>query len=665
MLRRYVCLLGIVSVCLAITASPARAQELAVIDSLIAPDTTMGPIPINEIASEAVNASTTLWSISQDSRPSGLIDVIESEWDARRPEIERLVSETEASLAQKTDPDWLAELDRRWSRGETILAGWLSSLASESATLTEDLIELTSMQRRWKQTQEIAVESDLPESVLANVDSVIFEIDRLTPLIQERLNNNLELESRLSHERQVAIRTRDLINEQTAHELAGYVIRERAPLSDLLGLDESVDRTRDDRSYTRLYYRSIRDYLSNVTEYLWIHFGLIILLTWLTILLHRRIDHWNEAEPDVPIDIELFERPFSAALLVALLMTELIYPHASVFFVGVALILSIWPAYRLLEVIIPIELKTVLRAFIAFLVVILVSRFLVVEHTTVGRLVHFVLTVAAIGFLAWILRNKETVAFLKSSGEGRKVLTGLHLSFIILLIALASSLIGYGPLSRHLTISTVYSAYFVLLIFIGSLVLRAIILGLLKSPFAHRSRVIQNHFPEVARRTNRLISILAFLGGVLAVLDTFGVYRLVIDSVVDTLTAPIKVGEAEISIGGILLFAVVFWIALLIAKLIRFILEEELLKRVRMGRGKPQAISGTIYYVFITLGFVFALSATGMPMDRLTVLAGAFGVGLGFGLQDVVNNFVSGLILLYESPIQVGDTIEFGTHMGS
>jgi len=69
-------------------------------------------------------------------------------------------------------------------------------------------------------------------------------------------------------------------------------------------------------------------------------------------------------------------------------------------------------------------------------------------------------------------------------------------------------------------------------------------------------------------------------------------------------------------------------------------------------------------YTLVTLGVVLAVSAAGIPVTSLTVVLGAFGVGIGFGLQNIFNNLVSGLILLFERPIQIGDTIEFGTLMG-
>ncbi|MGH7896089.1 MAG: mechanosensitive ion channel family protein, partial [Candidatus Binatia bacterium] len=90
------------------------------------------------------------------------------------------------------------------------------------------------------------------------------------------------------------------------------------------------------------------------------------------------------------------------------------------------------------------------------------------------------------------------------------------------------------------------------------------------------------------------------------------------------------------------------------------VLDTEVFPRLRMPPGVPFALTTFTRYAVIFAGFVIALGLIGFSIDRVTILLGALGVGLGFGLQNVVNNFVSGLILLLERPIRLGDVIEFG-----
>ena len=90
-----------------------------------------------------------------------------------------------------------------------------------------------------------------------------------------------------------------------------------------------------------------------------------------------------------------------------------------------------------------------------------------------------------------------------------------------------------------------------------------------------------------------------------------------------------------------------------------------MLKGVKLKKGLPYTIALMVKYTLVTIGIFIAVSAAGIPTNSFTVILGAFGVGIGFGLQNIFNNLVSGLILLFERPIQIGDTIEVGTLMGN
>ena len=105
-------------------------------------------------------------------------------------------------------------------------------------------------------------------------------------------------------------------------------------------------------------------------------------------------------------------------------------------------------------------------------------------------------------------------------------------------------------------------------------------------------------------------------------------------------------GFVSVSLGDVLALIVTIWAAFLVSRFVRFALEEDLYPRLPMGRGLPYAISSLLHYLILLLGFTVAIGAFGLDLNRLTVLTGAFGVGVGFGLQTIVNNFVSGVILL-------------------
>jgi small-conductance mechanosensitive channel len=97
---------------------------------------------------------------------------------------------------------------------------------------------------------------------------------------------------------------------------------------------------------------------------------------------------------------------------------------------------------------------------------------------------------------------------------------------------------------------------------------------------------------------------------------------------------------------------------------LRLLLDVELLPRLRLDHGVSFAVSAVIRYCLITAGLLLAMAAMGIDLTKVTLLAGAIGVGVGLGLQGFVNNFVSGVILFIERPITAGDTVQIGDSSG-
>lgn len=127
----------------------------------------------------------------------------------------------------------------------------------------------------------------------------------------------------------------------------------------------------------------------------------------------------------------------------------------------------------------------------------------------------------------------------------------------------------------------------------------------------------------------------------------------------DWLVYPIiQLGDSHLTVKMVLKF--VIWItAILVLNIaLQRVVVRRLLKRTRLDHGLQFAITKFCSYLFVTLGFYVALVVNGIDLSSLAVVAGALGIGVGFGLQNIVGNFVSGLVLLAERPVAVGDRIE-------
>ncbi|MGZ9105594.1 MAG: mechanosensitive ion channel family protein, partial [Rhodoplanes sp.] len=125
-----------------------------------------------------------------------------------------------------------------------------------------------------------------------------------------------------------------------------------------------------------------------------------------------------------------------------------------------------------------------------------------------------------------------------------------------------------------------------------------------------------------------------------------------------------KVGAAVFSVRDFVMFFLVLFASYLVSRVLRLMLAEEIFPRFQLRRGVPDALVLLARYGVLLFGFLFALSSAGVDLSKVTIALSALGVGIGFGLQNVVNNFVCGLVLVFEHPIQVGDYIEVGPHYG-
>ncbi|ASZ11268.1 mechanosensitive ion channel [Chitinophaga pendula] len=171
-------------------------------------------------------------------------------------------------------------------------------------------------------------------------------------------------------------------------------------------------------------------------------------------------------------------------------------------------------------------------------------------------------------------------------------------------------------------------------------------------------------YQRVKSKLKNMFTILAAIAWLTLIARNLYVFDAIFDSLSVFLGKERKIGNTAFSYGSILVFLVVIWVATIVTQLISYFFGNTGEPSGTFKKGKLGSAMLLVRLGVLTIGVLIAFAASGIPMDKLAIVIGALGVGIGFGLQNVVNNLVSGIILAFEKPIEVGDVIELGTRSG-
>jgi len=233
----------------------------------------------------------------------------------------------------------------------------------------------------------------------------------------------------------------------------------------------------------------------------------------------------------------------------------------------------------------------------------------------------------------------------------------LRLGSILITVALAAQLIGYVNFSFWLveaSIETVFAYLFLLM----ALKLGFGVIDFLLSLQWFRSRkFIRQHGAQLAQRLKKVLRLAGSVYVLFFLSEVWGVFDTVADAWTSLLGWSVMVGETQLSLNMVVLAGITLYLTYEVSWFLQASIDTQILQRRQMDRGVRDAIKKLLHYALVLVGFMLAISALGFQLQHLVVVAGAFGVGIGFGLQDIVNNFLSGLILLFERPVKVGDGI--------
>ncbi len=269
------------------------------------------------------------------------------------------------------------------------------------------------------------------------------------------------------------------------------------------------------------------------------------------------------------------------------------------------------------------------------------------------------IALVSVAVLAWLLFSSKTRHVRAGTPAPHGIVrAAAWLAVAALLAAVIANLVGNVSLAEMLTGAVLDSAYVGLALYAGANVISSVLSFLLARRTMTRFRVITEHAGAMLASLNRLVMFAALVAWVLVVLNEFRIARPLFAFLKAVLNYPLEAGQLSVTLRSILLFIASIYVAFWVAKTVRYVLRDEMLPKMDLPRGVANSVASLSYYGLVLVGLMVALAAAGFETSQFAIVFGALGVGIGFGLQNVVNNFVSGLILMFERPIQPGDVVE-------
>ena len=547
-----------------------------------------------------------------------------------------------------------------WNRYLLKIKNIEAELQAINLTLVDHKQVLSDYKERWSKTLEVAQNENATEVVELRITDYIDQIDKWMILLKEKEDAGFVLLDSVSDEHAFVIRTTELITAMEKLLKANIFSKDSPPFFDMSV--DSLDSLSSSTTFIMAFQKSNKvsaKYLRNNEVIFYVHLMLTLAFFFLFFFVNREI---KTIVFEDSTSYLLFRRfvslPLVSTIIFGLFITFFIYEGRPVALSETALLIMIFPlVYALIGVFKSnARLALIAAAFLYFLDKcagflvndINIQREVYMLEALIGILVSFYLSLPRTGYI---------------SNPSQKIWWAAKLFPIVPVLfawAIYLNLVGNFQLSMLVTSGLVRLATIGFVLYTVVRFLEGLVETIILSRIGHEVHTIEFMASGIRSWSRIIFRAYAIYLWVMACLNHFRWDQGFNDWWEALMDTGWDFGEVTLSIGLLVNFILIIVIFSVIANVSRHLLEFEILPRFKPKKGIPMAVGVVTRYFILVLGFFMAVAAAGISLDKLGFIAGALGVGIGFGLQNVVNNFVSGLILVFERPVHIDDVVTAG-----
>lgn len=639
------------------------------------------PIALADIGTETEATLLTIRNIREKIKPTNSDLELDTLIPQKLVAVEKLKKELVLEEIEKMNLRQTEGLKNDISQLRNQLDNWRSTLKKNTEETNAMKADLGDVKTMWDETLKLDREEKLPKQVKERIQTNLKEINTLNKDLTKRYNALLtrqdEMTGALIYLDEVL---NTIIKTEQDYRTQIFVI-DSPPIWQIFSvkldtLTPEQQKMVSAEADTLTFKQSVQDiitrqnsdfkgFLKNYQANIYYHILFFVVLLLLSFYLKFDIAKWSDEKRDETIksSLHVISKPFSASLLVSLLASGLFYSEAPENVLNYYYVLLVVPILTIVPGLIPGINKRyfyfVGGVFVFAQVADYFSGLVILE-----RSILLFLDILTIVLLITLLRSKGEIRERSPNVKWGFAFTIMRLSIFLLSISALANSLGNTTLSRIVSQGSLVMIYGGIIIYASAIILKGLFALIIQLDTVSRLNMIQNYADEVKKRTFRLIRLAGILYWLYITLSGYLIFDSIFNWLVEFITTEWTISEkndSSISIWNFLAFFITLWISMLVSRFVRFILQDEILTHFEMPRGVPGAISLLVKITVMTLGIIIAFGAASIDLSQITILIGALGVGIGFGLQNIFNNLISGLILAFERPIQTGDIIQIAT----
>lgn len=560
----------------------------------------------------------------------------------------------------------LSNLTKEWKGYSNQIQYYQANVAEHAQLLERNLDTLLHHSKVWELSINTLKEKQAPKEIITRIKSAIDSIEMIETYVSDISNHLIRLQDKLIYAQNRAEEVIDFITIEKAKFTGKLFVLDSPPIWKWENKNSSIAYWSMIKKNWAGQQRILNIFFANYGWVFIFHFIIFLIFIGLFRTLRRKYINADLPGDDQRLKLAFItiKAPFFSALALAIIISIYFYSGGpEVFFSLITLIATI-PMIALFPKYVNIERKGFLYLIVFAFLINEIQEILIFDSLS-NRLLQLLKSAIIAFVLLKAIMNQKLKDNSLTNSYWKIIIKYLAPLYLITIgVSVIANVFGAYQLSELLIIGIIDSTLYALLFLIFGVVTSSILVVILRSKYASPLKVFTKNSVQFEARISKLIYLYVLYLWAKITLGSFHLLAPIIKAYDAFLDLFWLVGGVKISVGGIMSFLVILIVTFLLAKLIKEMVNDSIFPVRKSTRGLPNAFSMVIRYMVVTLGVYVALAAAGINLSEFGLMAGALGVGLGFGLQNILHNLVSGLIVSFERPIHVGDTIQVDTLHG-